>query len=150
MKEFLAPDFWPLIAIAIVWWVLSLMPILYSILVAVRTKPALPRRFLFVSAVVLLSYGLLIFFLFVVSLPLSAYSIFIAPQLEAVGELSRAGRWLAASSRFISQWGWFVIPLVLSISAVILSRYLVVRWHLLAACLGPNNSFKPKPLRGSA
>ena len=150
MEQFLAPEVWPLIAIAMVWWLLSLAPVLYSAFVATRTRLALPRRFLFVAVVVTLSYGLLVFFLFAITLPLAAFSIYIAPGLEAAGKLSVSGRWLAATSRAISTWGWFVVPFFLAISSFKLTRYLATRWHQLVTGLGPNNSFKPKPLRGSA
>jgi hypothetical protein len=150
MTELLAPDVWPLIALAAVWWVLSLLPVFYSTFVAFRTTPAMPRRPLFVAVVACLSYGLLIFFLFAISLPLSAFSVFIAPQLEASGELPVVGRWLAIASRFISTWGWFVVPLFLAIVSFKLARYLGVRWPQLVAGLGPNISSKPTPLRGAA
>ena len=150
MEQFLAPDVWPLIAIAIAWWLLSLAPVLYSALVATRTRPALPRRFLFVVVVVTLSYGLLVFFLFAITIPLAAFSVYIAPGLEASGELSVPGRWLVATSRAISTWGWFVVPFFLAISSFKLTRYLATRWHQLVTGLGPNNSFKPNPHRDGA
>ena len=150
MKEFLAPDIWPMLMIAIVWWLLCLVPVLLSSIVAVRAKPALPRRLLFVSVVAGLSYGLLLFFFVGVLVPLGAFSTFIAPQLEAIGELPVVGRWFVSASRAIDSWYWFVVPFVLSASSIWLTRFLAARWHQLTLALGPNNSFKPKPLRGSA
>ena len=150
MEDFFAPDVWPLILAAIIWWLLSLTPIVYSSYVAVRTKPELPRRALFVAVAAGLIYGLLVLFLFLVSLPLSAFGVYIAPQLEAAGQLPQTGQWLVAVWRVIADWGWFVIPAVLSISSFKLPRYLAPRWHGIVAGLGPNNSFKPKSLRDSA
>ena len=148
MKHFLAPDVWPLIAIAIIWWTLSLAPIAYSTLVALRTKPPLPRRVLFVGTVSTLCYGLLVSFLILLSIPLAAFRNYIVPTLAAEDDLTTLDRWLANLSDFISQWGWFVVPLILAATAFYLSRYLSIRWPQIVIALGPNNSFKPTPLRG--
>nr|AAK01324.1 unknown [uncultured bacterium HB1-14] len=150
MNDFFAPDVWPLILAAIIWWLLSLAPVVYSSYVVVRKNPALPRRLLFIGVVAGLSYGLLVLFLLLVSLPLSAFGVYIAPQLEAAGQLPLAGRWLVTVWRAISDWGWFVVPVVLAISSFKLVRHLAPRWHHVVAGLGPNSSFKPTPLRGSA
>ena len=148
MKHFLAPDIWPMILAAVVWWLLSLAPILYSALLAFRAKPVMPRRVLFVGTVSTLSYGLLILFVFVVSLPLGAFSTYIAPTLREAGDLTLAGRWAGEISDAISSWGFFIIPLILAGSALWLSRRLLPRWPQIVIALGPNNSSKPTPLRG--
>ena len=148
MKHFLAPDIWPVIAIAVIWWTLSLAPIAYSTLVAFRAKPVLPRRLLFVGTVSTLCYGLLVSFLILLIIPLAAFRNYIAPTLAAEGDLTTLGNWLANLSDLISQWGWFVVPLILAATAFYLSRYLAARWPQIVIALGPNNSFKPSPLRG--
>jgi hypothetical protein len=126
----------------------TFFPVIYSAQLAFRAKPALPRRFLFVCVVTALCYGCLLFFLLAVSLPLQLYSSFVAPQLEFSGYPH--GRWLIATQFFISDWGWVVFPLFLGLAAVATTRYLASRWPAIVAALGPNKSFKPNPLRGSA
>jgi hypothetical protein len=150
MDAFLAPDVWPMIALAVVWWLLSLSPVWYSTFLALHTRPIIPRRFLFVAVVAALATGIVNFFYFTVSLPLTAFAVYIAPQLESTGDLSTTGRFLAATSEAISDYGLLTVPFVLAASAISLTRYLIVRWPEIVTCLGPNNSFKPKPLRGSA
>ena len=150
MEAFLDPEIWPLIVLAVLWWVLSLFPVFLAIFVAFRTRPVLPRRGMFMAVVVGLAYGLLFFFFIAVAVPLAAFETYIAPQLEASRQLPAAGRWLVHASRFISTWGWAATPFVLAISSIKLTRFLSVRWPQLVSSLGPNNSFKPKPYRGGA
>ena len=150
MNTFLSPDVWPSIALSIAWWLLTLMPVFYAAFVAARIKPVLPRRLLFIGVTVALTYGTLVFLLFAIIIPLAGFTVYIAPQLEASGELSAIGR-LAVDISFASyDWGFIVMPPFLIVSSIALTRYLAARWQQLVAGLRPNNSFKPNPLRGSA
>ncbi|MDH5821889.1 hypothetical protein QFW77_02620 [Luteimonas sp. RD2P54] len=141
MEEFLAPDVWPLIAIAMVWWLLSLFPVLYPALVSFRRRATMPQKCLFTCVVACLSYGLLAFLL-VVGIALRALAVYIAPQLEVAGDLPAAGRWLAQASGLISAWWWVAVPLVLAMCSFLLTRYLAPRWPPIAAALGPTPHFK--------
>jgi hypothetical protein len=125
MNVFLAPDIWPLIAIAILWWLASLFPVVYPTLVALRRKPVMPRRLLFISVVVGLSYGCLVFFQFVIVIPLDAFGTYIAPQLKEVGELPAIGQWSLEILDKLDVWWWkLVVPLILAAVAFKLTRYL--------------------------
>ena len=136
MKLFFAPDLWPFIAVAVLWWLLSLTPVIYSSYIAIFKKPALPRRFLFVGVVVAMSYGFLLFFFLTVTLPLSAFDAYIAPQLTADGQLTVITQGLLTASRTMSDWGYIAVPFVLAISSFKLIRYLTPRWQLVVAGLG--------------
>ena len=150
MKDLVPSGMWPIVFVGIAIWILAITPLLYSAFVALRTRPLIPRRILFVAVITGMSYGFMLLFAILVTLPLEAFSTFIAPQLQAIGHLPRFGLWLAEISQALSSWGWFVIPLVDAIASIWFTRYLVRRWPQVVASLGPNNSFKPKPLRGSA
>lgn len=136
-----------IIAIALVYFVISFAPIWMPAVAVLRSQPRLPRPFLFIGTVAALVYGVLSFLAFAVLLPVEAYGIFVAPQLEAAGMPVGAGL-LRISGFFVNYWWVFIPPVQLALAWYVTSR-VGRRWpHICAA--PPNDSFKPTPPRGAA
>jgi hypothetical protein len=111
-----------------------LFPILCAALFALRARPPIPRRFIFVVVTACLSYGLLFLFIVTVSIPLQLYTLFVAPPLQQAGRAY--GPWLVSLGDFLASWGWLILPLVLAIASIAISRYLVQRWPKIIIALG--------------
>ncbi|WP_145985441.1 hypothetical protein [Marilutibacter maris] len=88
-----------------------------------------------------LVYGVFSFLGFAVLLPIEAYSIFIAPSLEAANVTHGAG--LLRISGFLANYWWVLVP----------PAQLLLTWYMTAQvgrcwahiCTAPSNSsFKPK------
>ena len=135
-----------IISLALVYFVISFAPVWLPAIKAFRRGSRLPRPFLFVGTVAALVYGAFSFLAFAFLLPVEAYGIFIAPQLEAAGMVTGAGL-LRASRFFVTYWWVFVPPIQLALTWYITSQ-VGQRWAHI--CAAPNNSFKPKPLHGAA
>jgi hypothetical protein len=110
-----------------------LFPVLYAVQLALKVKPTLPRRALFVWVVTSLSYGSLMFFLFAISLPLQLYSVYVAPQLQFSGYAY--GHWLIAFQDFVMGYGFVLLPVVLAVTSSFGSRYLARRWTRVVGSL---------------
>ena len=133
--------------LAFAYFLISFVPVWWPALVAFRRNARLPRPLLFVTTVAALVYGVFSFLAFAVLLPIEAYGIFIAPQLEAAG-LANGAALLRISGFFTDYW-WLLVPPVQLVLTWQVTRRLGGRWgHICAS--PPNNSFKPNPLRGSA
>ena len=113
------------------WFLFTLMPLIWP---AYRArKAALPRPWLFAVVVAALIYGALNFILLVVAVPAVAYSVFIAPQLEAMGQ--PYGRLLVTSARLMEQYWWLVVPVIQFIATVVLTRKLARKWSGICSAL---------------
>ena len=104
-----------IIALASVYFIVSFAPVWLPAIKAFRPKSRLPRPFLFVGTVAALVYGVFSFLAFAVLLPVEAYGIFIAPQLEAAGMAAGAGL-LRVSRFFVNYWWVFVPPVQLALT----------------------------------
>src|SRR5690606_10535920 len=136
-----------MIAIASAYFIISFAPIWLPAIKAFRRKSRLPRPFLFVGTVAALVYGVFSFLVFAVLLPVQAYGIFVAPQLEAAGMAAGVGL-LRVSLFFVNYWWAFIPPVQLALTWYV-TLQLGRRWAYICAA-PPNNSFKPTPLRGAA
>ena len=109
-----------------------LAPMLWSGFVALRQRPLLPRRVLFVSTVTVISYGVWGFVGWALELPISAYLIYIAPQLERCchfsGSFTRIGG-------FLAQYFWLGMGPALLITSFVVTRYLARRWERIVDAL---------------
>ena len=146
--DMLGPKLSALLAlIAAAYILLSLVPILWPAFLARRAGPQMPRRALFVSVVAALVYGAFSFLAFAVILPVEVYRIFVAPQLAEAGVAHGAPA--LSVTGFIREYWWLLIPAAQLVLTWHITKHLMERWpHICAA--PPNNSFKPKPLRGTA
>ena len=133
--------------LSLAYFLISFAPVWWPALVAFRRNARLPRPLLFVATVAALVYGMFSFFAFAVLLPIEAYGIFIAPQLQASGIANGAG--LLRVSGFFANYWWLLVPPVQLAPTWQVTKRLGRRWEHICAS-PPNNSFKPNPLRGSA
>ena len=117
--------------VAVGWFLITLAPVIWP---AYRArKAALDRPWLFTVVVAALIYGALNFVLLVVAIPVVAYSVFIAPQLEAMGQ--PYGRFVVTGARFAEQYGWLVVPIVQLVTTVVLTRKLGRKWAAICSAL---------------
>ena len=119
--------------IAVVYLLLALAPLLWPALRAFRRGRRLERPWLFIWTVAALVYGSVYLVAATIAIPVQAYVIFIAPQLQELGQPH--GEWLVAVSRFIGRWWWPALPVALAIATVVLTRRLATRWPALCAAL---------------
>jgi len=122
-----------IVLVSVSFLLCTLSPLLYSSFVATRQRPVLPRRILFVTVVTAFSYGLFSFLSFVVGLPVQAYVVFIAPQLEFSGHYF--GEPLVSAARFVLRFWWLWVGPVLLALSVVVTRYLAKRWSRIVAQL---------------
>lgn len=122
-----------LIGMAVGILALGWMPVIYPLFKIFRMAPVAPWRFAFVFVVVAITYGAAVVLLTVLGLPLQLYLVYVAPQLEAMGE--RVGEPLVvASALFVSYW-WLALPLALSTTSAFLTNYLLPRWPQVVSAL---------------
>ena len=130
-----------------VYFVVSWAPVIWPIIATHKMRLSFPRRWLFVLTILSLSYGLIAVFLTLLSLPVAAYSTFIAPQLAANG--FHGTDWLVRANDLVVSYWWLMLPPALLLITLLLVRKLQPAWPLICSALAANNSFKSKPLRGS-
>jgi hypothetical protein len=102
---------------------LVLTPVLYPLVRSMRQRPALPQRWLFVLVVACLCYGGLTLLL-VLAWPVEIYLQHVAPQLQVMSEATP----LVGVAEWLYQYGWLLMPTILALPAVPLTRYLLPRW----------------------
>ena len=105
----------------------------------------LPSRRLFTFLCTLLTFGLLTL-TGAVLLPIEVAAVWVAPELHYAGHRSIANVILLASEHGVPA-SCLLVGLAASFIVPLKMRHL---WPSIAAAIGANNSFKPKPLRGSA
>src|SRR5689334_20953498 len=98
MSDIPFPEFTLFVVAGVIYYLCAFAPVLCSGYVVLRRKPVLPRRFLFILTVTVLSYGVLNFAGYVIDIPVSAYLLYVAPQLEATGRY--AGQPFTSLGRF--------------------------------------------------
>lgn len=126
-----------IIVIAVVYFIVSFVPVWFPAIRVFRHKARLPRPFLFVGVVSALVYGVFSFLVFVILLPLEAYSIFIAPQLEAAG--MEAGGGIRRALDFLISYWWIFVPLVQLVLTWYITSQVGKRWMYICA-VPPNES----------
>lgn len=122
-----------LIALGVVYFLMSWAPIWWPALAAYRRERSMPRRLLFVVVIACLSYGVFAFLFFALAVPAEMYAIFVAPQLEQLGH--PAGRTLLTMLRFLEQYWWLGLPPVLFGTTFFITRKLSSRWVHICATL---------------
>jgi hypothetical protein len=143
------PETAALIAVSsAVYFLIGWAPAIWPILATHKNRKLFPRRWLFVVTVLSLSYGLIVAALTLVTVPLTAYSVFIAPQLNASG--FRGTDWLVQANGYVVDYWWLMLPIFLLFNTLYLVRKLKPAWPVICQALMANNSFKPNPHRGGA
>ena len=117
----LGAEFVTLLAlVAVAYLLLSLAPIIWPATRAFRRKRRLPRPWLFTAVVAALTYGFVYLVVAVVAIPVEAYVVFLAPQLQEMGQ--PYGKWLVSSARFIGGWWWVVLPPAVLAATIVLTQ----------------------------
>ena len=112
---------------------LGWLPVVYPLVKVFRTVPVVPWRFRFVLVVASSTYGIAFLILAVLGLPLEFYLVYLAPQLQALGE--RIGEPVVSAGEFLLSYWWIGAPVALSIASVALTRYLLPRWPRVVSAL---------------
>src|SRR5688500_9987132 len=97
-----------MILIGAVYFLLSFAPVIWPAICALRHKNRLQRPWLFITAVACLTYGFFNFLIVALLRPAVAYSVFVAPSLEAAGRLY--GPWLVQITRWVTDYWWIALP----------------------------------------
>jgi len=134
--------------VASAYFALTLAPAIWPTVTTHKVRKSFPRRWLFVATVFSLSYGIVAAFLVICTIPITAYSTYIAPQLSVEG--FHGTDWLIKANGYVASYWWLALPVVLLLVAWRLVRKLQPSWPSICLAMTANNSFKPKPLRGSA
>ena len=106
-----------LVACAPLWW---------PTFIALRRRPQLPRRLLFVGVVAGLSYGTVVPFYFLLAFPAGIYSLFVAPSLQQMGH--SYSKLVVVVAQHVEQYGWLALPPLLLVLTFELTRQLAKRW----------------------
>lgn len=121
-----------IVAMAVVYCLISFAPVWWPALFAFKRRAAFPRPYLFVGTVAAMVYGVFSFLAFAILVPVEAYSIFIAPQLEAAGVAY--GAWVVSGARFFVNYWWLLVPPVQFALTWIITLKVGRRWeHICAA-----------------
>ena len=131
-----------------VYALLSWAPVIWPLAVTHKQRATFPRRWLFAFTILALAYGTIVAFLTILTIPLTAYGVFIAPQLSVYDFHLTDG--LLRANNFVVRYWWLLLPPALLLNTIFLVRKLLPAWPSICTGLAANNSFKPKPLRGSA
>lgn len=108
-------------------------PELLALFIVWRRRKSMHRRLLFVVTVMGATYGLLVMFLIVVCVPITAFMLFIAPALRYQGYLEHAV--LLALADYFVEWWWLLLPFVVLIPAIFIARYFAARWNRIVDAL---------------
>ena len=118
---------------ALAYLLVALAPLLWPAFRAFRRSRRLERPWLFTLTVAALTYGFVYLIVATVAIPVQAYVVFIAPQLQEAGQTY--GSWLASVSSFIGQWWWTVLPLAVLAATIWLTRKLADKWSGICSAL---------------
>ena len=137
-----------IIGVSAAYFVICWSPVIWPLIATHKHRSTLPRRMLFAASVFSLTYGVIAAFLMMLTLPVTAYSVFIAPQLSANGfHLTDP---LLRANAVVADYWWLLLPPALLIITFLFVRKLLPAWPAICQALTANNSFKPNSLRGSA
>jgi hypothetical protein len=119
--------------VAFAYLLVALAPILWPAFRAFRRSRRLERPWLFTLTVAALTYGFVYLIAATVAIPIQAYVVFVAPQLQEMGQ--PYGSWLVAASSFVGQWWWPLLPLAVLASTIWLTRKLAAKWSGICSAL---------------
>lgn len=108
-------------------------PVLLALFTVWRQRKTMPCRVLFVVTVMGATYGLLVLFLMVICVPISAFLVFIVPAVKDQGYLK--GSVFLAVADFVVAWWWAILPFAVLLPAIFISRYFATRWNRIVEAL---------------
>ncbi|MBA8889098.1 hypothetical protein FHW12_003341 [Dokdonella fugitiva] len=129
--------------VASVYASLTWLPVIWPLVVTHRERKPFPRRWLFVATVASLSYGVVSAFLVLLTIPLTAYSSYIAPQLAIDG--FRGTDWLVEANGYVVDYWWLALPIALALLALAVTRKLKPAWAVICSAMTANNSCMVSP-----
>jgi len=118
---------------AIAYFVAVHSPILLALTTVWRQRKSMRRRILFVGTVMGATYGFLVIFFMAAWVQVSAFAIFIVPALKEQGYLKNSV--LLAVADFAVAWWWALLPFVVLIPAIFITRYFAARWNRIVEAL---------------
>ena len=128
-----AAEFAGLAAFAIVYLICVLSPPLFAGVIAWRRGAQMPKRLAFVATVTILAYGLLLFVLALLGIPLNVFLVYVVPTLRHMGYFENS--LFLAVVNFVSTWSFLIFPLVFLVVTICILRYLTKRWSNIATAL---------------
>ena len=131
-----------------IYFLIGWAPVIWPVLTTHKVRHTFPRRWLFVLTILALSYGVIVAFLMLLTIPVTAYSTFIAPQLSAGG--FHATDWLVRANNMVLDYWWIMLVPTILFSTFFFVRKLQPAWPSICSALRANNSFKPSPHQGGA
>ncbi|GHU20532.1 hypothetical protein FACS189475_09470 [Betaproteobacteria bacterium] len=108
-------------------------PELLALVAVWRQRKTMRRRILFVGTVMGATYGFLCVFFMAVCVPVWAFSIFIVPTLREQGYFENSV--FLALADFVVAWWWALLPFVVLIPAIFITRYFAARWNRIVEAL---------------
>ena len=128
-----ATAFAAIAAYAFVYLVCVLSPPLFAGAIAIRRGARMPKRLAFVATVTVTTYGLLLFVLAALGIPINAFLVYVVPVLRQMGYLENS--LFLAFANFLITWSFVLVPLVFLIITICVLRYLTKRWNNIANAL---------------
>ena len=120
-------------AIAVIYLLAILSPVLLAAVIAWRQHRTMKRRILFVGSVMVACYGLIALFLMAIAVPVGVFAVFVVSPLKELGYLEHS--FVLAAIDFTYSWWWLLLPAAILISATLTSRYLANRWNRIIEAL---------------
>jgi hypothetical protein len=126
-----------ILVITIVYFLAVHSPVLLALIIAWRQRKIMHRRILFVGTVMGATYGFLVVFFMSVCVPVSAFMVFIAPAFNEQGnfESSVVFQVFLELADFSAEWWLLLLPFIVLIPAIFISRYFAVRWNRIVDAL---------------
>ena len=114
-------------AIALVYFLLLLLPLYWPTSHAIRNRTRLPRPYLFIGVITTIVYGAFAFLTYAIRVPLLLYSGFFEPILSGAGY--GGGAALASNiNQYIELYGTFLAVPFQVLMTILLTRWLSRRW----------------------
>jgi hypothetical protein len=118
--------------IVIAYFTAVLFPIMVALFFVIRNR-ALLRKWLFIVSSTALTYGFFLFLFLAIQFPLSAWTNFVAPQLEY--HHYYYGRPFVHTSRFLDAYGFIIYPIAFVAMSLFLGYFLASRWNRIVEAL---------------
>ncbi|MDR2189070.1 MAG: hypothetical protein LBE62_13675 [Azonexus sp.] len=125
--------FW--LVFAVIYLAAVHSPVLLALIIVWFQRKSMRRRILFAGTVMGATYGLLSVFFLAAYVPLAAFMLFFAPTLIHLGYLGRDSV-LVTVADFVAAWWWALLPVIVLITAIFVSRYFASRWNRIVEALG--------------
>jgi hypothetical protein len=126
-----------MLMIAIVYFLAVHSPVLLALAIVWHQRKTMHRRILFVGTVMGATYGFIVVFFMSVCVPVSAFMVFIAPVFNEQDYFkgSIVFQVLLKLADFAAEWWFLLLPFIVLIPAIFISRYFAGRWNRIVEAL---------------